>query len=740
MPAVDGEARIKELEQENWQLRQQLKQSEEARSQSESLATERASELNQITNRLTQETHERKQSDHALAMSEARFQTIAATMPGAIFQFSAKDGNWRMNYISDRVYPIIGVTAAEVMQDINNFTERIHPDDLNQHRISIEASITNLEPWHFEGRVIKPDGEVRWWQGDSTPAYDEAGEIIFCGVLLDITDRKQAEEELRHSQQKLSLLFQQTPLAIIEWNIDREIQEWNPAAERIFGYRRDEVMGRPFGFLVPTALQQEVAQILDELDENQQFQQTVNENLTKDGRTIICEWYNVPLVTSDRQVVGSASLALDVTDRIQAESKLREQEEFLRNIFDGVQQDIFMLNVTETGDLRYGGWNWYSEKMIGITSADALGKTPEDIFGIELGTQVRQQFGECVKTQSKVTYEEHLTIDDQSIWLLTTLNPQFNHVGRLHKIVGTAIDITDLKQTEFLLHQKNQDLEQTLSELQNAQTQLIQSEKMSSLGQLVAGIAHEINNPVNFIHGNLTHANNYSQDLLQLVELYQTQIPDPPSIIKSEIDAIDLEFLKEDLPKVLESMKIGSERIREIVLSLRTFSRLDEAEFKAVDIHAGIDSTLMILQSRLKAKSDSPGIEILKDYGTLPPVDCYPGQLNQVFMNILSNAIDALEENPQSSLITISTHVLPSNWVSICISDNGAGMSEQVRSRLFDPFFTTKTVGKGTGLGLSISYQIITEKHKGRLLCESAPGKGAKFIIEIPIHQTSVKT
>ena len=268
---------------------------------------------------------------------------------------------------------------------------------------------------------------------------------------------------------------------------------------------------------------------------------------------------------------------------------------------------------------------------------------------------------------------------------------------------------------------------------------------MSSLGQLVAGVAHEINNPVNFIHGNLSHADDYTQDLIGLVELYQTHVPNPPAIIQSTTSAIDLDFLKDDLPKVLSSMRVGSERIREIVRSLRSFSRLDEAEFKAVDIHEGIDSTLMILQSRLKTKLD-PDIQIIKEYGTLPLVDCYPGQLNQVLMNILSNAIDAVEEGRNSKLanafspsITICTRVIPSNRIAIQIADNGSGIDEQVRSRLFDPFFTTKTVGKGTGLGLSISYQIVTEKHKGRLVCQSALGQGATFIIEIPIHQTSIK-
>ncbi|HEY9692729.1 MAG TPA: AAA family ATPase [Oculatellaceae cyanobacterium] len=295
------------------------------------------------------------------------------------------------------------------------------------------------------------------------------------------------------------------------------------------------------------------------------------------------------------------------------------------------------------------------------------------------------------------------------------------------------------------LKDKNLHLQQTLTELQQTQTQLIQTEKMSSLGQLVAGIAHEINNPVNFIHGNILHASEYIDGLLNLVNLYQEQYPNSTPKIQDEIEAIDLEFLSEDLPKVLDSMQIGSERIRQIVLSLRNFSRLDEAEMKKVDIHEGIDSTLLILQHRLKAKSEHSEIQIVKEYGDLPKVECYPGQLNQVFMNIVSNAIDVLEEydSKRSGLerqqnpctIRIHTGIINDNQVRISVADNGSGMREEVRSKIFDPFFTTKAVGSGTGLGLSISYQIVAEKHGGHLECISAPGKGAEFIITIPIQQ-----
>ncbi len=268
---------------------------------------------------------------------------------------------------------------------------------------------------------------------------------------------------------------------------------------------------------------------------------------------------------------------------------------------------------------------------------------------------------------------------------------------------------------------------------------------MSSLGQLVAGVAHEINNPVNFIYGNLTYVSEYNHILLDLINLYQQCYPNPDPKIEALIKDSDLEFLSEDLPKILSSMTVGAERIRQIVLILRNFSRVDESEMKQVNIHDGIDSTLVMLQNRLKARADSPAIQITKEYADLPLIECYAGQLNQVFMNLLSNAIDAvLEQKKETALsqlspcIWIRTSVLNRDLVRISIKDNGPGMSGGVKAQLFNPFFTTKPVGKGTGLGLAISYQIIVEKHGGQMQCVSKPGEGAEFSIDIPIRQSNL--
>lgn len=298
--------------------------------------------------------------------------------------------------------------------------------------------------------------------------------------------------------------------------------------------------------------------------------------------------------------------------------------------------------------------------------------------------------------------------------------------------------INELEVSQKTVTSRSAELETTLQNLQTMQAQMLQTEKMSALGQMVAGVAHEINNPVNFIYANIHYLQEYSQNILQLIKLYNCHYPNPANEILDFENDIDLEFMQEDLTKIVSSTKVGSERIRAIVLSLRIFSRLDEAEFKTVDIHQGIESAILLLQHRLKPNSNRLQILLVRDYGVLPNVKCYAGELNQVFINLLANAIDALEEVDKNILkITIRTSLVDANWIEIAIADNGVGIPESVKTKVFNPFFTTKPVGKGTGMGLAISYQIVCEKHGGKLDCFSSIGEGTEFKIQIPIQQLS---
>ena len=323
------------------------------------------------------------------------------------------------------------------------------------------------------------------------------------------------------------------------------------------------------------------------------------------------------------------------------------------------------------------------------------------------------------------------------------------------------MDITDRKQaeaklqtSEARLRSQTKQLKTALQELQQAQVKLIQSEKMSSLGQLVAGIAHEINNPVSFIHGNITHIKEYSQDMLKLIRLYQAHHPTPHPTIQALTDDLDLNYVVKDLPKLLDSMRLGTDRIRKIVLSLRNFSRLDESAIKQTDIHEGLENTLMILSSRLKSTALRPAIKVVKAYERLPAIDCYAGQLNQVFMNILGNAIDAIDEAVEAEATltqslerataspinrqTIEPKIVlqtfqKSDRLVIQITNSGPSIPAHISQRMFDPFFTTKAVGKGTGMGLAICYQTIVDLHKGILEHRPTADGRPTFVIEIPI-------
>lgn len=460
-------------------------------------------------------------------------------------------------------------------------------------------------------------------------------------------------------------------------------------------------------------------------------------------------WFNaskVPILDQN-QVTGILCTFERMTELEQQAETLKKSAELLQLVLDNIPQAIFWKDRNST----YLGCNKNWAQAVGIQNlAEVVGKTDfELLWTPEESALYYEQDQAVMDTDTPVMHliEHRLQADGKQVWIDVNKIPIHDTEGRVIGVLGTIEDISDRKQAEIALQhseaqlrQQAQQLEQALQQLQSTQAQLIQTEKMSSLGQLVAGIAHEINNPVNFINGNITPASQYAEDLLRLIELYQQHYPDPHPDITAEADAIELEFLRLDLPKLLASMKVGTERIKQIVLSLRNFSRMDEADMKVVNIHDGIESTLLILQHRFK---DTDGqIQVVKEYGSLPNVECYAGQLNQVFMNVIANAIDALEERQHYSAelpqcpgrITIRTECL-GDRVVIRIQDNGPGIPAAVQQQLFDPFFTTKPVGQGTGLGLSISYQIVVGKHQGILKCISAPGQGSEFWIEVPICQ-----
>lgn len=898
---------------------------------------------------------ERKQAEAAWRDSETKFQKMALNIPGMIYQFLLrKDGSTKFPFVSPGCYELYEVEPSALETNAAVAINMLHPADRQEFTDAVAVSASTLQPWQWQGRIVTPSGKLKWLQGAARPEVLTNGDILWHGLLMDITGRKRAEEELQKSNQQVSKILESITDAFFALDPNWNFTYLNSRAEQILFQNREEVIGRCIWDVLPEAAASTFYQ---------EYHRAVSQQVTvhfEEFYSPLGIWFEVQAYPYED---GLAVYFRDVTARKQAEAELMERshlatlsaeissslsrgggladileqaveaiahhldaafvriwtfnadsnllelqaiagqhshtEEFSHLIPPGIsivgfiaQNQATYVSNDVSNDFCIGATQWVQreamvafagypliveERLMGVMvlfSRHSLSEATQGFLAwaanniaiaidrawareellsrreallLGLANQIRNSLDldkilETTVTEIRallqidrchflwcwphpeqpnlaITHEarhpdlpsllgdfpseyvaplvqqilnlEVVRINDVAeepesesdrIALLTQLGitaqlllPIVTRSGQHGAIVcshssgphfwsdseiellqavtdqlAIGMDQAELyaqsRATALAAQAQAHQLTEALQHLKQTQTQLIQTEKMSSLGQLVAGVAHEINNPVNFISGNLVYAEDYIQDLLDLLKLYEENYPDPVEAIQNHLKAVDFEFLQDDLVKLLSSMKMGAERIRQIVLSLRNFSRLDEADMKPVNIHEGIDNTLLILQNRLKPNNNNMGIQVIKDYSDLPLVECYAGQLNQVFMNILGNAIDAIEEQTKPGVITICTELIApegtaltdpidasSAQVAIRIRDNGPGISEDVRDRLFDPFFTTKSVGKGTGLGLSISYQIVVDKHRGTLQCSSEVGQGSEFLIQIPI-------
>ncbi len=664
--------------------------------------------------------------------------------------------------------------------------------------------------FELEYRMKDAQGEWHWFRSRETvfsrTADGKPKQIL--GSAEDITERKRVKEALIASQKRLQLALNAAQMGVWGWEIETGNVTYGERTEALFGLTPGSFDRNHEAFLnsVHPEDRDYVKKALADALEQETDYEIDYRTIWPDGTIHWLREIGDVLPDETGRTTAMAGTIIDITERQQKEEELRQsearyrelanRETLLNRLASQIRNSLDLDTILETAvieirnllqldrcfffwhrpDITLPHWEVVQEaknpdlpsfinNCVPVTEIQTLmakANNPEiKIITIgntwNLHNPIERNFFLSLGYSAVLLIPIHTQSGEIGVICCThTSKPRFwsdTEVEMLQAVgdqIAIAIDQAQLLQqsrlaTDTAVEQATK-LELTLSELQQAQTQLVQSEKMSSLGQLVAGIAHEINNPVSFIYCNVIPIKEYAEDLFSLIQLYQDSYPCPTPEIQAKLDTIDLDFIKEDLPKILSSMKTGSDRIHQIVLSLRNFSRLDEAEMKRVDIHEGLNNTLLILSHRLNSQHPGqPGIQVIKDYGNLPKVQCYPGQLNQVFMNILTNAIEAIEAyNKQRSLqdlknrpgtILICTEVLDSNQAIILIGDNGLGMTEEVTRKLFDPFFTTKPIGSGTGLGMTISYKIVVEKHGGQLQCIAAPNQGTAILIQIPIEQ-----
>ena len=707
---------------------------------------------------IARDISDRKQAEIERSKLIASLQKSEANLTAA--QRIAHIGNWEFDVLTGKLtyseehFRIFGLDPANREPTYAELIKQIHHDDRASFQQTVSRALTDGISYKHDFRILRSDGQVRYVEGRGEAVVNYCGQVIqLFGTVLDITERKLAQAALTLSERKYRNLVETSQNIIWTTDTQGRFTFVNQAVKQILDYEPEEMLGRSFADFTPPEQLAKDLKLFQRLLNREAIRECETIRLAKDNRSIHLLINGLTLLDEQGQVVGTIGTASDITNRKLAEAELIRSKGLLESIFNESTDAIFLVN-SETG--LTVDCNRIAVELFEATSKDELlnlqghtlqkeAYTPEEINSI---------FEEVERYGFWSRELEYVTKRGKLFWGHLAAKPI--HVAGQKINLIRITDISDRKRAEEALQQsearereKAQALELALDKLKHTQAQLIQTEKMSSLGQMVAGVAHEINNPVSFIYGNLHPARQYFQDLIRLIQSYQRTSPHSTPEIQQIVEEIDLDFLVEDWQQLINSMQVGAERIQGIVRSLQTFSRQNESKKKPVDIHEGIDNSLLILQPRLRGVGARPEIKVIKNYGQLPQVSCYASQLNQVFMNLLSNAIDALETQPPPRVITIRTETASGEWgigngeessltpcVLILIADNGSGMSEELQKKIFDPFFTTKPVGSGTGLGLSISYQIVVEKHGGQLSCNSALGQGTEFTVKIPLNPT----
>jgi PAS domain S-box-containing protein len=716
--------------------------------------------------------------------SPAASQNIASKWQMALE--ASELGLWDWNIATGQIYynprwkQMLGYEVEEIENHPQSFARLVHPEDLPRVMANLSGCLSGrTDTYKVEFRMRCKSGEWKWIldRGQVCDRDEWGNPTRMAGTHTDISDKKAAAASL--------ILFRQAAEgatdAITMTDMQGKHCYHNPAFTQLFEYATPEDLQTTGGLRMVFAHPQVAVEVLATITRGDSWVGEV-EQISRSGRRVQVMLRAHPICELNGNLVGMVTFHTDISHSRAAEIALRRSQQQLQQA-----QKIAHIGNWEY-DIKSGkiAWNYELCRIFGMKP----GKEPNfDELVERIHPQDKESWLQAMRktiitaASSDIDFRI-LDCDGEIRYLNCRKEALKNQSGEVIKLLGTAIDITERKQAEIALQQissqqsalieqvrkeiterqlaeareqeKAEELEIILQELQTAQTQLVQKDKMASIGQLLAGISQELNSPANFIYSNINPASEYAQDLIRLLELYQQHYPNPPATIATELDFLDVDFIKTDFLKLLWSTRSGADRIKEIVSALRNFSRHDQAKMKKADLNLGLDSTLTILQHRFKEQADRPSIEVIKEFADLPLVECYSGELNHAFLHILNNAIDAVEERLKQDYsliprIKISTEVINSHLalisphddkkdakiqparqkVVIRISDNGKGILPHMQKRIFEPFFTTKPVGKGTGLGLSICQEIIVEKHHGKLKCHSQLWNGSEFVIEI---------